>query len=207
MKLVETKKFARDLEIGLGEVYQETNAFPAKLRLAMGVCGVVSVAIAEHLEQRGFDAQAIISKPELDVDPSRQHVFVMVDGDERTILDATYFELLDLAGLSPAYAFQSRRDVFPQQKIATFTLGQEQPFIDGLTVTARTFMENYVAVKRMPWMRLGEFNGMTDAQIAARFGEVWNPANFSRFAPSEGTAAVGKELANYIDPRHVQLVA
>jgi len=207
MKLVETHGLAHDLEVGLGEVYQETNAFPPKLRLAMGVCGVVSVAIAEHLGQRGVDAYPVISTPELDVDPHRQHVFVLVEGEQRTVLDATYFELLDLAGLSPAYVFQSRRNVYPRQKIATFVLGEEQPFVDGLTTTLRTFMDNYKPVKKLPFMRLGEFKDMTNAQIEARLGEVWNPANLSRFEPLEGTLRVGKELAEYIDRQHLKLVA
>ncbi|MBC7459191.1 hypothetical protein H7200_00540 [Candidatus Saccharibacteria bacterium] len=50
MKLIETESLEANLEKGLGESHRLFKGFYSKLRLRTeGVCGIASLAIAEHL--------------------------------------------------------------------------------------------------------------------------------------------------------------
>ena len=210
MKLVETEVLARDLEQGLGEIYEGTRAFPPALRLRMGVCAVTSIAIAEHLLERGELAQVIVSRPNLDIDPDLEHVMVLtLHEGEIGVIDPTYTQFLKYAGLDPNYVFHGGIDAFPDAKIASFTTEQEQPVVTQLSLISEYFMKRYTPIEDGFYVsgRSMGFEGMDDVMMEARLSEIWNPLNWRNYAPTSETLDAGKRLSRFILPGHVKLVA
>jgi len=208
MKLVETEPLAEDLEKGLGEVHYLLSAFNPPYRLSMGVCGIVCVALSEVLSQADIEHRLVESTPELDPESDEAHSFIVIEGEEEgTILDATYTSLYRPAGLTAGYLSMSGRGrLFPKEKIVTLPVGGHETFAKYMGLQARYFMDHYVPIDEVPQRRIA-FKGMDEEQIAEAYNRVWDPENFSEYAPSEETVKAGRRLAKFIVPEHVKLVA
>jgi hypothetical protein len=210
MKLVETDALVTDLEYGLGEVDEHTRAFPASLRLRTGVCALTSIAIADHLLERGVLAHVIVSRPNLDIGPELQHAMVLAHHEGQTgVIDPTYTQFLKYAGLDPSYVVHGGLDAYPTDKIASFNANEDHKVVTQLSLITEYFMKRYKPIANFPYTsgRSMRFEGMNDEQVEARLSEIWNPANWRHFEPSERTLDAGKNLSRFILPGHVKLVA
>jgi len=204
MKLVETESLAADLEVGLGEVHWLLGGINREARLGMAVCGIVSVALSEALAAQEIEHELVISKPKLDVDPDKEHVFVLLKDD--TIIDATYAQFYEYAGLNPGYISMSGRTrFFPHEKIATFPIGEHQKLVTQMSLRARYFMDHYEPVNELAFQRI-DFKDLDEEQIAEQYAQIWEPDNIELFIPSDPTSEAGKRLADFILPEHVKLV-
>jgi len=208
MRLIDTEPLARDLEEGLAEVYPSLAAFPAPLRLRMGVDAAASIAIATFLQSRGLSAQVITSQPNLDIDTNIKHSMILVhDIGPTTVIDPTYENLLKYAGLNPSYVQQGGLDGYKGRKIASFNIGEEQAVVTELSLTAEYFMNHYQPLPQFPSTSKVSFAGMNDEQIEARLAEFWNSANWRRFDSESTINDIGQRLSRFIVPEHVKLVA
>jgi hypothetical protein len=207
MKLVETGPLADDLETGLGEVHWLLGGINKNARLGMAVCGIVSVALSEILKSQAIHHELVLSKPKLDVDIEKEHVFVVIDdGRDGTVVDATYAQFYDYAGLTPAYVSMSGRSrFFPHEKIASFTVGKHHAIVQQMSLRARYFMNHYEPVDGI-YPRI-DFKDLDEEQIAEQYARIWTPENLKPFTPTEATVGAGKKLAEFILPEHVKLVA
>jgi hypothetical protein len=208
MKLVETGPLAEDLEIGLGEVHWLLGGINKDARLGMAVCGIVSIALSESLTQQGIAHELVLSKPNLAVDPEKEHVFlVLEDGANGTVVDATCAQFYDYAGLTPGYISMSGRSrFFPHEKIASFPVGEHHGLVQRMSLQARYFMNHYEPVDELPFQNIN-FKDFDEDQIAEQCSRIWMPENIEPFTPTEQTEEAGRRLAAFILPEHVKLVA
>jgi hypothetical protein len=208
MKLVETGPLAKDLEIGLGEVHWLLGGINKDARLGMAVCGIVSIALSHTLSSQGIEHELVISKPNLDVDPDKEHVFlVLEDGNSGTIIDATYAQFYDYAGLNPGYISMSGRSrFFPHEKIVSFPVGEHQRLVQQMSLQARYFINHYEPVDDLSFQKI-DFKDFDEDQIAEQYSRIWMPENIEHFVPTVQTEEAGKRLAAFIVPGHVKLVA
>jgi len=207
MKLVETEPLAQDLEKGLGEVHWLMKSIYPWLRLRMSVCAITSIAVSERLREQGHDVELFVSQPKLDIDPTMRHVIPVVhqDGTD-TVIDSTYSQFLEYAGLHSGYVMLGGKDSYPTEKIAAFELGRSEEIVTRLSLVSRQVMDHYEPIDDIPYPVI-EFTHLNDEEIEANLAEIWNPNNFSEFIPTDETAQVGKKLASFILPQHVNLVA
>ena len=206
MKLAHPEALTNDLEKGLGEVDWFSESLPTALRLRQSVCGIVSIALSEQLRQQGYDVQLVLSNPEIKADPRMQHVVPIVHHEGvDTIIDATYTQFLELSGLHPGYIMFGGEDSYPDEKIATFEVGNSVDVVTQLTKLSRQVMDNYRHIPKVyPTMEFKHFN---NEEIAGQLTQIWNPENFIEYSPTSATQVVGEKLAKFITPQHVNLVA
>jgi len=206
MKLTHAEALAADIEHGLGEVDWMSRSLPSRLRLSQNICGIVSIALSEQLRQQGYDVELVLSVPEIKADPLMQHVVPVVHHEGiDTIIDATYTQFLEFAGLHPGYVMFGGEDSYPDGKIVTFEVGSSEDVVTQLTTLSRQVMNNYKLIPEVyPSMEFKHFN---NNEIAAQLTQIWNPDNFTEFTPRVETTQVGQKLASFILPEHVHLVA
>ncbi len=207
MKLVETAQLAGDLEKGLGEVHWAMKGIYPWLRLRTSVGAVTSLAVSQILREQGYNVELVVSQPELFIDPEMQHVIPVVhENGVDTIIDSTYSQFLEYAGLYFGYVMFGGKNDYPEEKITSFEVGEAQKVVTRLSLLARYVMDHYEPVDEMPFPRI-EFLGFTDEQIEATLAAIWNPDNFVEFTPSNDTLEASKKLAEFIVPEHIKLVA
>ncbi|RWZ78157.1 MAG: hypothetical protein EOT05_00045 [Candidatus Microsaccharimonas sossegonensis] len=205
MKLVEAEPLAKDLEKGLGEVHDLLSAFNPEYRLSMGICGIVTVALSEKLDQLSVEHHLVETTLEIDSDYQEAHDFIILEDD--TILDATYTSLYKYVGLTAGYLSMSGRGrLFPKQKIVTLPVGEHELLARQMGLQARYFMDHYIPIDEVPQGRI-IFEGKNEEEIAEAYAPVWDPENFSEYAPSKPTIEIGTKLAQFIVPEHIKLVA
>lgn len=210
LELAQPDKLAEDLEKGLGEIHWLTKAFEPSLRLRMeGVCGITSIAIAEHFKRQGHEVDLVISDPKLDLDQGMRHVMpiVRVDGHEATI-DANYSSFLTYAGLTPGYVMFNQFDYFPESKIEIIRDGKNEALVRKMSEAALRFMPHFQYMEEMN-LRIPQFMepDVDESVVNATYAAIWDPAYFDTYRPSEETLAAGKRLAEYVMPEHVRLIA
>ncbi|MDB5179407.1 MAG: hypothetical protein JWN12_39 [Candidatus Saccharibacteria bacterium] len=207
MKLVETNSFARDLEQGLGDAHWLFKAIDPQLRLRTSVCGVTSTAITEHLLRQGYDAETVISTPNLSVDPTMKHVVSIVHSEgEDIVIDGTYSQFLAYAGLHFGYVMMGGKDFYPKEKIESFDMNESEGVVTKLSLLSRYVLDHYEPLPDHLDSRM-EFAFLTDEEIKAELSEIWNPDNFDTFEPSPDTLQAALTIARRIVPEHVKLVA
>ena len=208
MKLIETAPLAQDLERGLGEVHPLLAGINSEARLGMAVCGIVSVALSETLTKKDVDHELVISKPQLEVDPHKEHVFVVVkEGGDETVIDATYAQFYDYAGVSPGFLSMSGRSRFNfSEKIISFPLGAHDKVVERMSLQAKYFVNHYVPTDELPFQRI-DFKDMDEDEIAGNYARIWEPERLEPFVPTDFTRQAGEKLASFIVAEHVKLVA
>lgn len=196
---------AESLERGLGEMDpQLLAAFHPRDRLAVGVCGIVSVAISHYLSEHDVHNRMVLSNPQLDIDPDLRHAAVVLEeGGADTIIDATYTQFYGYAGLSPA--LKAELPQFPRKKIVQFPLGEHQQLVQNMSEQASGLI-THLGGQRSPQHRAPEFTGMNRHQIASILDSIWSPENLTSFQPSFETMEAGKHLARFILPKRPTLV-
>ena len=205
MKLVHAEALAQDLEKGLGGVHDMLSAFNSEYRLSMGVCGIVTVALSERLKESDVAHRLVATVPEIDTEWDEFHNFIVIE--DETVLDATYTSLYKYVGLTAGYLSMSGRGrLFPKEKIMTFPVGEHDRLAQRMGLQARYFMDHYIPIDEVPHRRIA-FKGKTEEEIAEAYALVWDPENFSEYAPSEPTFEIGRRLAEFVVPEHVKLVA
>lgn len=207
MHLENEPALAGDLERGLGEVHWLAAAYDQSLRLRLSVCGITSYALTQAFHSVGVEAETIESSPMLRGEDDSKHVFVSVNTKAgRYIVDPTYSQYLDNVGLSPGYVIFGGEDLFPERKIAVFKFGDGNTLAEELADATLHFrahrqeIDEYLGVYSMEHLNYNE--------LVTQFNRIWNTDNFNNFVPSEPEVAqVGQQLARFIVPEHVKLVA
>ena len=169
----------------------------------MGVCGLVSAAIAERIE----GAQIMVSKPGIPAAPTMEHAVTVFEREgERFVIDASYTQFLAFAGLSEGYVHFGGVDTFPKDKIAVFKLGEHSEVVDQLVAHARVALDTYVAPDEKWYNSNMEFKAMDDAQIRAQYTEIWSPANFHPLTLQEDRKGLVRKMAALIPDEAVALI-
>jgi hypothetical protein len=204
MRLANEELLASSLEEGLGEIDWLCERINPHMRLRMvGVCGLVSAAIAEHIE----GSRLVVSQPELSVDPTMNHVVAIVPTDENQLMiDASYTQFLSYAGLTPGYIHHGGVDTFPKEKIAAFEYGRQHNVVKQLTRSARIAIDGYVAPDDKYYNPRVEFKSFTDDEIHEQYDAIWNPKFFTDFSISHEQKVLAERLASYIPSHALELV-
>lgn len=195
------------LEHGLGEVHWLTIGYDSSLRLRLPVCGLTSLALANVMAENGIKASAVISSPDLSVDPAMKHVMVKAEvADQTVLIDPTYSQFLDFVGLSPGYVIFGGEDLFPAQKIATIRAEDGMDLAKHLASTAVYFRTQRQPIEEME-LSTNLMEDLTYDELVEQYYEIWNPDNFESFVSEEPeTHEVAHRLAQFILPEHVGLV-
>lgn len=206
MRLQSPDRLAEDIEAGLGELHWLYDRIEPSMRLrSEGVCGVASLAVAQHFRQQGRDVELIISSPRVWVDEEMRHVFPLVRSEQSDLaLDLSFTQFLSYAGMSPGYVANGGEDLFPELKFAHIHDGDASAYVDIMTTIALDSMSRYEAPD--PWFRAYEFEGMNEQEIRATYAAIWDPAYFDVYRPSARTLEAGRQLAALILPEHARLV-
>lgn len=187
------------LEQGLGHVYKGgLFSLPPELRLRMGVCGIASIAVQEILRDEGVSSQLLLSRPELPVDETMDHVFVMTDD---IIIDPTYSQFVQYAGVLPYdVARGDADDIYPERKIEQFNFHEPQRVVRNLARAAeralsfRPTYDHYDLRNFTP----PAFEGLSLDDMSTMLERVWSPTYFSDYDPTVRTKHEGLRLAQYV---------
>lgn len=208
MKVSQETQLASQLEMGLGEYHWLAAAYDPSLRLRLSVCGMTTLALVNALQRDGFNAQAIISHPKIPSDTDMRHVFAQVEQHGETyIVDPTYSQFLDLAGLSPGYVVFGGEDAFPEKKIEVFKPEDRQRVAEVLARTAISFRMIRKPIDELQYATY-PMEDYTYDEMVEEFSEIWNPMYFDPFVSNEPEMVkIVPKLASKITTEHIRLVA
>ncbi|HJM04690.1 MAG TPA: hypothetical protein QF549_03625 [Candidatus Saccharimonadaceae bacterium] len=207
MRFANERGLAASLEAALGNHHPLASAFDASLRLRMGMCGSVSVAVADALRRTGIYAETVHSKPMSAFDPDYEHVMVRAtyEGDS-WLIDPTYSQFLRDVGLSAGYVFHGGQDLFPEMKVAVVRSGEGHHVAARLADAAEDFRrqrEPIEALAHAPYaLRESSHSDLFEA-----WEPFWNPVHFERHTFDDDNVMIeGLKMGRYIVPHHIQLV-
>ncbi len=206
MELADKDGVTTNLERGLGEIHWVANGFYPSLRLRMPVCGLVSIALADRLVENGYDTELVISSPGVPRDEEKQHVMPLVHyKGQNVLIDATYSQFMEYAGLTPGYVMFGGQDLYPKEKIRLIEFGESGEAAAHLQSASQYFLDNREPIAEIDWKR-NVFDNVSEDEQRARLRAIWNEENFDTFTPDKQTIEAGRKLAQFITAEQVQLV-
>ncbi len=204
MRLENPELLASSLEAALGEVHWVLGSLNPRMRLRMGVCGLVSAAIAETID----GATLKLSQPYSTVEPDMKHVVVAApyQGQE-VIIDASYTQFLGYAGLTPGSIACGGADTFPEQKIALFKLGEHHEMVLKLARHARTAIATYRQPADKYYIPTGvPFKDFSDEEIIHEYSKIWLPSNLHDHVVPEDEMEMPRAIAACIPAEALRIV-
>lgn len=197
---VDKAKLAQGLEDGF--CGNESSKFKDTL-LRLPFCGVMSTAVKIYLDQKGLDSE-LVSCSQTGSDSrfmQDEHVFVAIKNESSenpTIVDPTYSQFLNDAGLGIEYQSFTRDEIYPKDKVEVFSLQDRQLVAGKMADCAIRFRE---CDKPSILDDTRPIDGMADLskeQIAEQFASIWNPDNFHPFSPDQLTYQKASKIAEHI---------
>ncbi len=205
MRLENPELLASSLEDALGEYHWVSKNTDPHMRLRdVGVCGLVSAAIAENID----GATLKLSRPKITRDPTMRHLVASVPHEgEDVIIDASYTQFLVYAGLTPGYIVYGGADTFPEQKIATFKLGEHHETVLQLARHARIAIDTYERPADKYYNPNGGiFKQYSDEAIIHEYNKIWLPSNLEDFSVPTGETAKVRAIAARIPAEALRIV-
>lgn len=161
--------------------------------MATGTCGMTSEATKCFLQDLGYVAETIISRPNLPIDRSMEHCMVRVNdvSENPLIIDPSGWQFLRYFGWDEAYDIMSGRQILPSETIV-FRENAWQDAVSNIAKVALGFrdIEQTVLTEVVPADIDGEREPLSHGRLAFDISEsdaieairpIWNPANYQPF--------------------------
>ncbi|HUD03415.1 MAG TPA: hypothetical protein VMR51_01385 [Patescibacteria group bacterium] len=207
---IDNERLAVNLEKGIGYVDKRFGAigWPEKYRLRVPYCGLTSVATHEYFKSLRVPSTVLYGKIDTGVGEEIEHCVNQIDLDgNRYVIDCTYSQFLNLAGLIPGHAMLIGNEVYPDARVEVFYPEESHNVADKLAKAAFKF-QNY---NKHPASKFGNDLGdgpLSDATYETSLSVYEKIFDLSLYAPKvdfhETTLKAGLALSCFIGKRAVQ---
>jgi len=199
----------REVEVPLGQALRDTLGvtewLDAELQLTYSVCGVATAAMQRYLENQGIvtnrlkhDFTAITSGARI------EGSHVVLETDDKRVIDPTYSQYFELVGLSSQLAqqFGDMRSLLPDERVAMFPTSAHKQFATDIARRAlaiRPEVEDALASRILNFhYSPPSLEGVAPRSVEDVYKVIWDMPRYAEF-PLEHQLARHAVFADYVD--------